>query len=70
MLNDSLAKGRDIFVLSEVLFMSDAIVSKLHQQNKDKETPPLLASPWFSSQFLSHAYLALERNPRFKVITR
>lgn len=68
--NATLSKGLTIFVISEILFMSDSIVSKLHSQNKDKETPPLLAFPWFASQFLSHTYLALERDPRFTHITR
>jgi hypothetical protein len=68
--NATLSNGNDIFVISEVLFMSESTVSKLHQQNKDKETPPLLAFPWFGSQFLSHAFLALERDNRFTQITR
>lgn len=68
--NATLSNGNDIFIINEVLFMSESIVSKLHQQNKDKETPPLLAFPWFGSQFLSHAFLALERDNRFTQITR
>ncbi|CAG9799046.1 unnamed protein product [Chironomus riparius] len=70
MSNATLANGNDVFIISEVLFMTDSKVSKLHQQNKDKETPPLLAFPWFGSQFLSHAFLALERDNRFTQITR
>lgn len=38
--------------------------------HKDKETPPLLAFPWFGAQFLSHSFLALERDSRFSQITR
>ncbi|CRL04588.1 CLUMA_CG017656, isoform A [Clunio marinus] len=68
--NATLPNGNQIFIISEVLFMSDSIVSKLHQQNKDKETPPLLAFPWFGSQFLSHSFLTLERDSRFTQITR
>nr|XP_023020959.1 uncharacterized protein LOC111509435 [Leptinotarsa decemlineata] len=63
------AKGNIMFI-GEVLFVSESIVSKLHQQHKDKETPPLLAFPWFGAQFLSHAFLALERDKRFTHITR
>lgn len=40
------------------------------QMHKDKETPPLLAFPWFGAQFLSHSFLALERDSRFTQITR
>lgn len=56
--------------ISEVLFVSESVVSRLHQQHRDKETPPLLAFPWFGAQFLSHAFLALERDRRFTHITR
>lgn len=38
--------------------------------HKDKETPPLLAFPWFGAQFLSHSFLALERDPRFTYVTK
>lgn len=86
----SLSDGTQVFLLSEVLFVSEAIVSRLHQvrfllelvswdeetnglpfqMHKDKETPPLLAFPWFGAQFLSHSFLALERDSRFSIITR
>lgn len=65
-----LPNGNTVFTLSEVLFVTEAVVSKLHQMNKDKETPPLLAFPWFGAQFLSHAFLALEGDNRFTQITR
>jgi Fasciclin domain len=32
--------------------------------------PPLLAFPWFGAQFLSHSFLALELDNRFKHATR
>lgn len=63
------SKGNIMFI-GEVLFVSESVVSKLHQQHKDKETPPLLAFPWFGAQFLSHAFLALERDKRFSHVTR
>ncbi|XP_055712868.1 uncharacterized protein LOC129807546 [Phlebotomus papatasi] len=66
----SLSNGNQVFLISEVLFVSEAIVSRLHQMHKDKETPPLLAFPWFGAQFLSHSFLALERDSRFTQITR
>ncbi|CAO1359399.1 unnamed protein product [Diamesa hyperborea] len=66
----TLPNGNEIFIISEVLFVSEAVVSRLHQMNKDKETPPLLAFPWFGAQFLSHAFLALERDNRFTQVTR
>ncbi|SPP79988.1 Hypothetical predicted protein [Drosophila guanche] len=66
----TLSNGNQVFIISEVLFVTEAVVSKLHQMHKDKETPPLLAFPWFGAQFLSHSFLALERDPRFTQITR
>ncbi|XP_053673066.1 uncharacterized protein LOC128723361 [Anopheles nili] len=66
----TLSNGIEVFILSEVLFVSEAVVSRLHQMHKDKETPPLLAFPWFGAQFLSHSFLALERDTRFTQITR
>lgn len=63
------ARGNIMFV-SEVLFVNETVVQQLHQKHRDKETPPLLAFPWFGAQFLSHAFLALERSPRFTHITR
>lgn len=63
------AKGNIMFV-SEVLFVNESVVQRLHQKHRDKETPPLLAFPWFGAQFLSHAFLALERTPKFSHITR
>ncbi|XP_055596008.1 uncharacterized protein LOC129746396 [Uranotaenia lowii] len=66
----TLSNGIEVYVISEVLFVSEAVVSRLHQMHKDKETPPLLAFPWFGAQFLSHSFLALERDSRFTQITR
>ncbi|XP_058450972.1 uncharacterized protein LOC131430227 [Malaya genurostris] len=66
----TLSNGIEVYIISEVLFVSEAVVSRLHQMHKDKETPPLLAFPWFGAQFLSHSFLALERDNRFTQITR
>ncbi|KAF6215018.1 hypothetical protein GE061_009766 [Apolygus lucorum] len=62
-------KGNIMFV-TEVLFVDEQVVSQLHEEHRDKETPPLLAFPWFGSQFLSHAFVALEADARFKHVTR
>ncbi|GLV46183.1 uncharacterized protein CBL_02900 [Carabus blaptoides fortunei] len=67
---DTAVEKGNIMFIGEVLFVSESIVSRLHQQHRDKETPPLLAFPWFGAQFLSHAFLALERDRRFTHITR
>ncbi|XP_024084217.1 periostin [Cimex lectularius] len=62
-------KGNIMFV-TEVLFVDDAVVGKLHEEHRDKETPPLLAFPWFGSQFLSHTFLSIESMKGFSHITR
>lgn len=67
---DTPVANGNIMFTGEVLFVNESVVSRLHQQHKDKETPPLLAFPWFGAQFLSHAFLALERDRRFSHITR
>ncbi|KAE8749708.1 hypothetical protein FOCC_FOCC003695 [Frankliniella occidentalis] len=50
----------NILLINEVLFVTEEVVARLHENNRDKETPPLLAFPWIGAQFLSHAFLALE----------
>lgn len=60
----------NIMFVTEVLFVDESVVSQLHEEHRDKETPPLLAFPWFGSQFLSHAFVALEADARFKHVTR
>ncbi|XP_031342994.1 uncharacterized protein LOC116170630 [Photinus pyralis] len=67
---DTPVANGNIMFTGEVLFVNESVVSRLHQQHRDKETPPLLAFPWFGAQFLSHAFLALERDRRFSHITR
>nr|XP_018901841.1 PREDICTED: transforming growth factor-beta-induced protein ig-h3 [Bemisia tabaci] len=62
-------KGNIMFI-SEVLFVNDGVVQRLHEKHKDKETPPLLAFPWFGAQFLSHAYMSIEHHPNFTHIVR
>lgn len=57
-------------LVTEVLFVDEGVVHKLHEGHRDKETPPLLAFPWFGAQFLSHAFLLLESDRRFTHITR
>ncbi|XP_059486008.1 uncharacterized protein LOC132202815 isoform X2 [Neocloeon triangulifer] len=53
------------FVIYDVLFVDYQVVQDLRLKNLDKETPPLIAFPWWNAQFLSHSYLKLERNGSF-----
>ncbi|PSN48007.1 hypothetical protein C0J52_18582 [Blattella germanica] len=67
---DTPVENGNIMFIGEVLFVNEDVVQQLHQKNKDKETPPLLAFTWMNSQFISHAYLALQQDSRFTHMTR
>jgi len=73
---DTPVQHGNILFVSEVLFVNEEVVARLHEHNRDKETPPLVAFPWIGSQFLSHAFLALEETStnsakyKFSHITR
>jgi hypothetical protein len=67
---DTPVENGNIMFISEILFVSEEVVNRLHQQNRDKETPPLLAYTWMNSPFISHAYLALQKDSRFTHVTR
>ena len=54
-----------VIVVSEILFVNHQVVQELRMHNRDKETPPLIAFPWWNAQFLSHAFLGLESNATF-----
>ena len=67
---DTPVENGNIMFIREVLFVNENVVQQLHQKNKDKETPPLLAFTWMNSQFMSYAYLALQKDSRFTHMTR
>jgi hypothetical protein len=67
---DTPVENGNIMFISEILFVNEEVVNRLHQENRDKETPPLLAYTWMNSPFISHAYLALQKDSRFTHITR
>ncbi|XP_063229791.1 uncharacterized protein LOC134534960 isoform X2 [Bacillus rossius redtenbacheri] len=68
---DTPVAGGNMMFLGEVMFVDDDVVSRLYADNRDKETAPLIAFPWMRSQFLSHAFLALEKQPvGFAHVTR
>ncbi|KAF4524638.1 hypothetical protein B566_EDAN013747 [Ephemera danica] len=70
MRRDVALHGGTVLVIPEVLFVDNKVVQQLRERNRDKETPPLLAYPWWNAQFLSHSYLALENDANFTSITR
>lgn len=67
---DTPVENGNIMFIGEILFVNEEVVNRLHQQNRDKETPPLLAYTSVNSLFFSHAYLALQKDSRFTYVTR
>ncbi|KAJ1530801.1 hypothetical protein ONE63_005650 [Megalurothrips usitatus] len=68
---DTPVERGNILLIGEVMFVTEEVVARLHENNRDKETPPLLAFPWIGAQFLSHAFLALEEAGKgFAHVTR
>ncbi|CAB3366531.1 Hypothetical predicted protein [Cloeon dipterum] len=65
----ALQKGT-VLVIPDVLFVNHQVVQELRAKNMDKETPPLIAFPWWNAQFLSHAFLSLDKNGTFPSIER
>lgn len=70
MRRDVTLHGGTVLVVPEVLFVTHKVVQELRKHHRDKETPPLLAFPWWNAQFLSHSYLALEKNSNFTSMER
>jgi len=65
MRRDVVLQRGTVLVVPDVLFVNHQVVQELRNHNLDKETPPLIAFPWWNAQFLSHAFLGLERNATF-----
>lgn len=48
-----------IHFIGDLLFVDSKVVSELNAKHRDVESAPLVISPWYSSQFLSHVYREL-----------
>lgn len=49
-----------LYFVDNLFFVTPEIVRSLNEANRDKESGPLLGSPWPDSQYLSHVLLASE----------
>ena len=49
----------NIQFIGDLLFVNSTVVSQLNAKHRDVESAPLVTSPWYSSQFLSHTYREL-----------
>jgi len=64
-----LLSGKVVFV-NEILFLDDEVVYDLNDKYGYLETGPLVAFPWFQSQFLSHSLRRLGSLPGFSSFTQ
>lgn len=58
----------NIQFIGDLLFVDAAVVKELNAKHRDVESAPLIISPWYSSQFLSHIYRELSGRHQFNFI--
>jgi hypothetical protein len=61
------SRGNIQFV-ADLLFVDSSVVSELNKKHRDVESAPLVAHPWYSSQFLSHIYRELSVRDQFSFV--
>jgi hypothetical protein len=49
-----------LYFVDNLFFVTHDVVRALNDAHRDKESAPLLGSPWPDSQYLSHMLLTLE----------
>lgn len=49
----------NIQFIGDLLFVNSTVVRELNLKHRDVESAPLVSSPWYSSQFLSHLFREL-----------
>ena len=64
----SVPHGSLLFI-ERLMFVDRKAVSKLNKEYSYLESGPLLPSPWYRSQFLSHAYEMLSGREEFTYMT-
>lgn len=58
----------NIQFIGDLLFVDSTVVRELNAKHRDVESAPLVISPWYSSQFLSHIYRELSGRQHFTYI--
>lgn len=58
----------NIQFIGDLLFVDSTVVRELNAKHRDVESAPLVISPWYSSQFLSHIYRELSGRQQFSFI--
>lgn len=56
---DTVVSHGNIQFIGDLLFVNSTVVRELNAKHRDVESAPLVSSPWYSSQFLSHTYREL-----------
>lgn len=56
---DTVVSRGNIQFVGDLLFVNSTVVRELNAKHRDVESAPLVSSPWYSSQFLSHTYREL-----------
>lgn len=56
---DTLVSLGNIQFVGDLLFVNSTVVRELNARHRDVESAPLVTTPWYSSQFLSHTYREL-----------
>ena len=58
-----------LLFIERLMFVDREVVSRLNKEYSYLESGPLLPSPWYRSQFLSHAYDLLSDREEFTYMT-
>lgn len=58
----------NIQFIGDLLFVNAEMVKELNEKHRDVESAPLIISPWYSSQFLSHLYRELSSAHQFSFV--
>ena len=65
---DTAVSRGNIQFIGDLLFVDASVVKELNAKHRDVESAPLIISPWYSSQFLSHIYRELSSRQQFTFI--
>ncbi len=59
----------NIQFVGDLLFVNSTVVRELNARHRDVESAPLVTSPWYSSQFLSHTYRELSTRQQSPIVS-
>lgn len=65
---DTLVSLGNIQFVGDLIFVNSTVVRELNARHRDVESAPLVTTPWYSSQFLSHAYRELSTRQHSPIV--